>query len=241
MHVLDVPRIHPHEAPRWLVGWLDGAAIDRADLVGHSLGGLICARTATVAPERVRRLALIAPAGVPTGRRLVAHAAPLLASLAEARAQGARVALEALRAGPALLRPALYAATHDLRADLAHVQAPTLLVWGKRDRLLPIRLADDWLSALPHARLLRLPSGHVPMWDAAEELTRAILDFLQEPPDELGDQARPRVTQRCETSSPRPDRRCAIESRTTSAAWGRRASSSAASTTASRLKRAPAG
>jgi pimeloyl-ACP methyl ester carboxylesterase len=193
VHVLDVPRVHPHDAPRWLVGWLDGAGIDRVDLVGHSLGGLICARTAAGAPQRVRRLVLVAPAGIATGRRLVGHAAPLAASLAQVPAYAPRIALDALRTGPALIRAALYAATHDLRTELGRVQAPTLIAWGERDRLVPARLAGEWLSALPDARLVQLDAGHVPMWDAPDELAAAVLDFLEEPAHERGDEPRPRV------------------------------------------------
>jgi pimeloyl-ACP methyl ester carboxylesterase len=193
VHVLDVPPIHPHDAPRWLVAWLDGAGIDTVDLVGHSLGGLICARAAAAAPERVRRLALIAPAGIPTGRRLVGHAAPLAASLAQVPAYAPRIALDALRTGPALIRAALYAATHDLRTELGRLEAPTLLVWGERDRLVPARVAGEWLSALPDARLVRLDAGHVPMWDAPDELAAAVLDFLEEPARERRDEPRPRV------------------------------------------------
>jgi pimeloyl-ACP methyl ester carboxylesterase len=193
LHVLDVPRIHPRHAPGWLLAWLDGVGIGRADLVGHSLGGLICARAAARAPERVRKLVLVAPAGVPSGRRLLAHAAPLAAALAEAPTRVPRIAIDALRAGPGVVRSALYAATHDLRDELRHVAAPTLIVWGASDHLVPARLADDWLHALSSARLVRVPGGHVPMWDAPEELARAVVDFVEEGTDELGDEPRPGV------------------------------------------------
>jgi pimeloyl-ACP methyl ester carboxylesterase len=196
VHVVDVPRIHPHGAPRWLLGWLDGAGIDRVDLVGHSLGGLTCARTAALAPPRVRRLVLVAPAGVPTRRRLSDHAAPLAATLAQVRTRAPRIAVDALRAGPMLLSGALYAATHDLRAELQRVEAPTLLVWGKRDQLVPARLAEEWLRALRDARAVFIDAGHVPMWDAPESLAAAVLDFLQERANQAGDELRPRVVDR---------------------------------------------
>jgi pimeloyl-ACP methyl ester carboxylesterase len=181
VHVLDVPRIHPQDVPRWLVDWLDGAGLDRVDLVGHSLGGLICARAAAASPERVDRLVLVAPAGVPSGRKVVGHVAPLVATLAEMPAYAHRVALDAVRTGPNLFRAAWYATTHDLRSELERIDAPTLLVWGESDRLVPIRLAEEWLGALADARLVRLSGGHVPMWDAPDELAAAVLGFLGEP------------------------------------------------------------
>jgi pimeloyl-ACP methyl ester carboxylesterase len=166
--------------PRWLVGWLDGAGLDRVDLVGHSLGGLICARTAAASPKRVHRLVLVAPAGVPSGRGFVGHVAPLVATLAEVPEYAHRVAFDAIRTGPNLLRAALYATTHDLRPELERVDSPTLLVWGEADRLVPIGLAQEWLHALADARLVRVSGGHVPMWDAPDELVAAVLGFLGE-------------------------------------------------------------
>ncbi len=182
MHVVDVPRVHPRAAPEWLVGWLDGAGIDRAVLVGHSLGGSLCARVAAWAPRRVAKLVLIAPAGVPSGRSLGGHVAPLAATLAEFPTRAPRVALDALRTGPGLLRATLYATTHDLRAELGRIEAPTLLVWGERDHLVPRQLAGEWLGALRDARLVQVPGGHVPMWDAPDELVTAVLGFLEEEP-----------------------------------------------------------
>jgi pimeloyl-ACP methyl ester carboxylesterase len=183
VHVLDVPGIHPRDVPGWLVGWLDDAGIAEADLVGHSLGGLTCARVAAAAPERVGKLVLVAPAGLPSGRNLVGHLAPLAATLAEIPTRAPRVALDALRTGPGILRATLYAVTHDLRDELAHIRAPTLLVWGAHDRLVPGHLAEQWREELADARLVRLDAGHVPMWDAPEALVAALLEFLDQPPE----------------------------------------------------------
>ena len=181
VHVLDVPRIHPRDVPRWLVGWLDEQGIVEVDLVGHSLGGLACARVAAAAPDRVGKLVLVAPAGLPSGRNLVGHLAPLAATLAELPAMAPRVAIDAVRTGPVILRAALYAVTHDLRDELAHIRAPTLLVWGRHDRLVPGHLAEEWLEELADARLVSVDSGHVPMWDAPDALVDALLDFLDGP------------------------------------------------------------
>lgn len=179
MYVLDVPRMHPRDVPRWLVGWLDDRGLAEVDLVGHSLGGLTCARVAAAAPDRVGKLVLVAPAGLPSGRNVVGHLAPLAATLAELPTMAPRVAIDAVRTGPGILRAALYAVTHDLREELAHIRAPTLLVWGRHDRLVPGHLAEEWLEELADARLVRVESGHVPMWDAPDELVGALLDFLR--------------------------------------------------------------
>ena len=61
---------------------------------------------------------------------------------------------------------------------IAAIRAPTLLVWGERDHLMPVRLAPAWCEALPDATLLKLPGGHVPMFDAPEELRDAMVSFF---------------------------------------------------------------
>jgi pimeloyl-ACP methyl ester carboxylesterase len=193
VHVLDVPHIHPRDVPVWLVDWLDDHGLEEVDLVGHSLGGLTCARVAAVAPERVGKLVLVAPAGLPSGRNVVGHLAPLAATVAELPTMAPRLAIDAVRTGPGILRAALYAVTHDLRDELAHIRAPTLLVWGRHDRLVPGHLAEEWLDELADAKLVRVESGHVPMWDAPAALVDAVLHFLQEPPDQVGDEPGPRV------------------------------------------------
>jgi pimeloyl-ACP methyl ester carboxylesterase len=184
VYVLDVPHIHPRDVPIWLVEWLDDHGLEEVDLVGHSLGGLTCARVAAVAPDRVGKLVLVAPAGLPSGRNVVGHLAPLAATVAELPTMAPRLAIDAVRTGPGILRAALYAVTHDLRDELAHIRAPTLLVWGRHDRLVPGHLAEEWLDELADAKLVRVESGHVPMWDAPAALVDAVLHFLQEPPDE---------------------------------------------------------
>jgi pimeloyl-ACP methyl ester carboxylesterase len=188
VRVVDLPRFGalqgfgPSDAAAWLGDWLDGEGLAAADLAGHSLGGLIAAELAVRRPERVRRLVLVAPAGVPTGRGGVSgHVLPLLATLRAAPLPLLAHAMrDGLRAGPAgLLRGGLYAIRRDIRDDLAAVRVPTLLVWGEHDPLVPPHLAEEWTRALPDVRLVVLPqAGHAPMFDAPAELAEHIRAFL---------------------------------------------------------------
>ena len=60
-------------------------------------------------------------------------------------------------------------------AVAGRVQAPTLVVWGDRDRLVSPRLATRTLAAIPRARLLMLPGvGHVAQIEAPEDVARAV-------------------------------------------------------------------
>ena len=62
---------------------------------------------------------------------------------------------------------------------LKTIVAPTLLMWGEKDAMIPFANAADYLAALPHARLVALPGvGHLPQEEAPDTVTilRAFLD-----------------------------------------------------------------
>jgi pimeloyl-ACP methyl ester carboxylesterase len=199
VHLLDLPRLGARlpadELTGWLCSWLDAAALERVDLVGHSLGGLIAAELAAEQPRRVQRLALVAPAGIPCGNTVLSRSVRLLGTLYDVRGRLPTVVGDAIRVGPlSLLRGALFASDRDLSVELASVQARTLLVWGEDDRLLPARIAAAWQRVLPGSRLVRLQCGHVPMWEAPDELASCLLAFLDEElADDPRDEIRPGV------------------------------------------------
>jgi pimeloyl-ACP methyl ester carboxylesterase len=190
LHLVALPRLGRMRAgglASWLGRFLDSGGIQRADVVGHSLGGLVAAELAAHEPRLVRRLVLVAPAGIPCGRGVLGRSLPLY----DVRAHLRTIVADAVRAGPvSIVHGVVYVWERDLRAELGAVQAPTLLVWGERDRLLPARIAEEWSRFLPHATLVRLPCGHVPMWEAPDALARCMIDFLgHELADEVGDEA----------------------------------------------------
>jgi pimeloyl-ACP methyl ester carboxylesterase len=142
------------------------------DLVGHSMGGAISILLAAHHPERVRRLVLVAPAGLAALPRAVAAllgtvaapyavarrrlASPLAGSplvrrlaLAGVARDGARVPVDHARAvlassaGATRIGPGLAsAAAADLRHALAGLQCPLGLVWGEHDPVIPRRRID---------------------------------------------------------------------------------------------------
>ena len=175
------PRLVLAQAATWLLDWMEAAGLREAHLVGHSMGGYICLRLAASRPEVVRRLALVAPAGLPAGRSLPGYLPPLLTVVRQAPAPFLPLLVhDALRAGPlALLRAARDLLAEDVRDDLASVAAPTLLVWGERDPLVPPALAAVLRREIANSRLLLLgETGHVPMFERPEEFNAALLAFL---------------------------------------------------------------
>lgn len=186
--LLDVPRsLRPEEMPGWL-----GERIEEleppVDLAGHSLGALVSVRVAALRPELVRRLVLIAPPGI-RSRAAIEYAWPLVSSLVRSRPSFiARLTGDALRAGPRnLVRGGLHARVGGVEEELATVSAPTLLIWGESDRIVPPSDAPLWTDALSDARLMILTGArHVPMYEASDELAEAIAAFREERLDEAG-------------------------------------------------------
>ncbi|QIN79922.1 alpha/beta fold hydrolase [Rubrobacter marinus] len=111
---------------------MEAVGLERAHLVGHSMGGYIAAVLAARRPEIMRRLVLVAPAGVPTGRSMHGHLLPLLRAGRYMTPGFLPVlARDALRTGPVtLLGAAREILAEDVRGHLRGIRAPTLLVWG---------------------------------------------------------------------------------------------------------------
>jgi pimeloyl-ACP methyl ester carboxylesterase len=193
LHLVELPRLgrlRAGELAPWLGRLLDAVELGPVDVLAHSLGGLVATELAAEQPDRVRRLVLVAPAGVPCGRGVLGRTLPLVEELYDVRTWLPTIVGDAVRTGPvSLVHGIAYLWGRDIRGELGAVQAPTLLVWGDRDRLVPPEVAEEWQRLLPRSRLVRLPCGHVPMWEAPRELATCVLGFLgDQHPDDRGEQ-----------------------------------------------------
>jgi pimeloyl-ACP methyl ester carboxylesterase len=169
------------ETATWLSEWMEAVGLRRAHLVGHSMGGYLSVRLAANRPDLVRRLVLVAPAGVPTERSMLGHLVPLLLAARSATPAFMPVLVrDALRTGPMTLwRAARDLLAEDVRGDLRNIEAPTLLVWGENDPLIPPAVGDLLREEIPDSHLLLLQrAGHVPMFDQPKEFDAALLAFL---------------------------------------------------------------
>lgn len=183
-----------------LVGLLDALDVNRAVLVGVSVGGMIAQLVAARWPERVRGLVLCDTAArIGTAvfwntriTHLQQHGlnhdttAPILARwFAPAFAQNnpaahrlyanmlARMPLEGYLGTCAAIRDA------DLSDRSRTIQAPTLVVCGAEDSATPPELTRTLLDLIPHASYLELPGvGHVPCVEQPELLAEAVREFL---------------------------------------------------------------
>jgi len=84
---------------------------------------------------------------------------------------------------PAAARAAVALASYDFRDRVPEVACPTLIVWGARDRLVPVACADDYERAIPGARkVIYDRAGHLPMLEEPERFNADLRAFLEEEP-----------------------------------------------------------
>jgi len=192
VYLLDLPgfgsmrRFRRHfvldELSASITAWMDALGINQAHLIGHSMGGYICLRIAARHSERIKRLVLVSPAGIPHIRSVRGYLLPLLIAIRYCKPAFLPILFsDALRAGPrTLLRATQDLLTKDIRDCLHNIVTPTLLVWGEYDALVPPVFGDILRREIKGARLLVLKkAGHVVMFDQAVLFNDAVLRFLE--------------------------------------------------------------
>ena len=170
------------DAAALLAAWMDQVGLDRAAVVGHSMGGFVAAELAADFPKRVARLVLVAPAILPYQRRLWQPTRGLVGLLRRLPVGFLPLLVaDAVRAGPITVPSAArQLLTADLRPKLGQIAAPTLVVLGERDTLVPLAFGHRLADALPNAELVVIPdAGHNPMWERPEAFNRMMLKFLE--------------------------------------------------------------
>lgn len=164
--------------------WMDVAQMGRVHLVGHSMGGHLSVHVAARHPERIRRLVLVDAAGLP--RPLTVSAlVRFVYELAPPKQWGDPAFLpviwgDALTAGPLVVAQGLRNVLRDdVRPLLATIRAPTLVLWGSGDAIVPLEHARIFRETIPGARLALIPGAfHNPMVDRPEEFNRMVNLFL---------------------------------------------------------------
>jgi pimeloyl-ACP methyl ester carboxylesterase len=170
-----------HDAARLLVAWMDSLDLARAHLVGHSMVGYIATDLAVQVPERVDRLVLVDAAAVPFHRTYAHDALGLVRALRYLPFNFLPVLIgDAMLSGPLTLLQALREiVAGDLTDRLAQIQAPTLVVWGEHDTVIPVAVGRRLAELVPNAEWALIPgAGHNPMWDRPAAFNQLVLEFL---------------------------------------------------------------
>jgi len=197
----------PQAEAALVLGLMDRLGIDRAAVVAHSWGSSVALAMADAAPERVTRLALYDAwvyeeqlstffvwarvAGLGEAMFWLWYAERADDRMASAFYDSSYVTEDLVEAversldKPGAVAAALAAVRgqrfDELEPRYAAVGQPTLLLWGREDRVTPLSVGERLARQVPHARLVVYPRcGHFPMIEAATASTADLLTFLQE-------------------------------------------------------------
>ncbi|HEY2719868.1 MAG TPA: alpha/beta hydrolase [Solirubrobacteraceae bacterium] len=174
-----------------------------AIVLGNSVGGFSAARLAIRRPELVEGLVLVDTGGF-LGRpphirafcslmgrpRFLRAIYPTFSkrymrsrTAADARARDTAIATTRTDAGARAVSElwrSFVSPEHDLLAEAASITAPTLLVWGQKDPVIPLRVGRRLAKKIAGSRLVELDTGHVPHTTEPERFAAELTRFADE-------------------------------------------------------------
>lgn len=179
----------------------DALGLASVNLVGASLGGMFAAEIAAMDSSYVRRLVLCQPAGlwldeapppdffIMTPEELqralffqppsLPTQPPAAEMTPDQRAEAARAALERTKALAATTKFTWPIWDKGLKKRLHRIKAPTLIIWGENDGLIPPVYGPEFQRRIPGSRLALIPkAGHLPMVERPEEFVSLVTEFL---------------------------------------------------------------
>jgi len=181
---------------RDLLLFMDALGLDKANLVGHSMGGFIAQSFAARFAGRVERIVLISSAPCAAGNATLGEIKPLIDELrdpidrkfaAEFQAPSNPVAAcfmetivsETMKVPAHVWRSAfseLFLVDH--RPILCEISAPTLIVWGNQDGIFTRPDQEALLSSIAGSTLKEFDAGHALHWERPKEVAAVLEDFL---------------------------------------------------------------
>lgn len=189
---------------RRMVALLDACHLEKVHVIGSSMGAYVASWIATHYPERVLSLGLIGAAGVHLPQPNEVEA--LVNSgdnpfLIRNRAQFDRFFGMTMAAPPFIPEVLLAAEAQSyiqrreelteifanfsdsprMEPWLPQVRVPSLILWGREDRMVPVASAQTWHQGIPHARLEILDGiGHLPMVESTEQTAAHCRELLEQ-------------------------------------------------------------
>jgi pimeloyl-ACP methyl ester carboxylesterase len=178
---------------------LDRLGLEKPVLAGHSFGGMVAAELAATNPSRCRKLVLLDPVGLwrddmPVRNWMIlpdnARAATLFANPEGPAARRFFAVPEDPKGRVASIVAFVWAQAttgkfvwpipdRGLHKHLHRIAAPTLILWGRDDRIINPNYADIFADGIAHARVALIDqAGHLPHLEQTEAVTGLIDDFL---------------------------------------------------------------
>lgn len=197
-------RYSPQERAGFIGDLMDTLGLERAVIGGNSLGGLAAWRFAASAPERVAALILVSPGAYPNrgvAETPLSPPAPFALFLRNPTEAGVALALQGVYAdknaitpdgvrrtaammrqpgnGEAFVESIEEFSLPDPEPLLKSIAAPTLILWGAEDRVIPVEQGSRMAAAIAAAELIVYQGvGHVAHEEAAERSVADVRAFL---------------------------------------------------------------
>ena len=195
-----------HEEWTWLVNVRDLAVVmgqfcpavglERTNVLGLGFGGWLAAEMATMNPALIERLALVAPMGIQPKKEFICDQFVISCEAYARTAFANQAAFEAIytpepgfeqleswesdreMASRLAWKPYMYNPV--LGRLLSGVSAPSLIIWGDEDRVVPGECADLYKAALPNATLERIANaGHAIDLEQPGTLASTVTTFFK--------------------------------------------------------------
>ncbi|MBA3654427.1 MAG: alpha/beta hydrolase, partial [Actinobacteria bacterium] len=191
-----------HDLALWYDDLLESLGLNAVTVVAHSFGGMIAAELASHVPYRVGRLVLASPIGLwrddepmadmfpafPLEIQDLLWADPTKAVLppppARQQIEGVDDPLLAMflqmTTGMTAVGKFIWPLPDKgLRRRLHRISAPTLIIWGAKDKLIPASYADDFAAAIPNARTEILDdAGHMVILERLDDFVAMVTRFV---------------------------------------------------------------
>lgn len=204
-----------------VLGLMDKLGIEKASLVGHSMGGEVVMRIASTQPQRVEKLVLAASVSgerfptlppVPvikpfmsaigrlTARLLLRRGFYDVTKLTEEVREGYRGPKRVVGFNDGIYR-LMRDMRHDSPIDYGRITHPVLIIWARAERL-PKLILKRLQKRLPHAELVYVEkAGHMLLEEQPESCNRIILRFLAGSDTSAEGEPEPVIVDRAETAS----------------------------------------
>lgn len=205
----DLDRVYPEVAAEAIIGLMDELGIDNAHLVGNSMGGYVATMMALEHPDRVNRMALMGPGGLavnlyspqpsegakalhgffanPSNEAMAAWVDTMVGNVDVVNPQMIQERTErALQPGVIETTVKIFGSLREHAgkhtppwARAASLTTPTLLIWGRDDRMLPYEQSVFAFRQLPNAELHVFSNcGHWAQIERKDEFERLVTEYF---------------------------------------------------------------
>lgn len=168
-----------------IIEWIKKRRLKKTILAGHSFGGKVAAIVAAEHPDLISKLILLAPAGVPHPEKfyqykkivpfcLLKIIAPIFRSIF--------ASYDYKQAGR-LLPVFKTIVKEDLRLVFPKINIPTLIIWGKNDKELPIEDGIKIHRLIKKSQLAIILGDHFPFWNNPQKTAKLIHQFIRNEKD----------------------------------------------------------